>query len=143
MGPKHRYPHGMWRKHGPANWKNACRLMSSKPVLAVDLDEVLGSFVDAMCVHLAAQGVNNTAADFFSYHFSDVWKCSEEECMCAYICIYTSLYVCTSMHVCTGMYVCVCMHACLLAWMYACMYVCVCMLACMYVCMYVLMLTWL
>ncbi len=55
-------------------------MASVRPTLAVDIDEVLGMFVHSMCTFV--NGKSNTswkADDFVSYHFADVWKCSDEE----------------------------------------------------------------
>ncbi len=51
-----------------------------KPVVAVDVDEVLGCFVDNMCHVLNGMFEERyTAEHFHSYHFADVWRCSDEE----------------------------------------------------------------
>lgn len=47
--------------------------------VAVDLDEVLGAFVESLAAwHNATHGSALTAADFHSYHFADVWGGSAE-----------------------------------------------------------------
>jgi hypothetical protein len=70
--------------------------MSFKPVIAVDVDEVLGGFLDALCSHVNSAGFAGVASsaaiagsgsdaqprrwqrdDFFSYHFDDVWRVGE------------------------------------------------------------------
>eukprot|EP00178_Gracilaria_changii_P022967 TRINITY_DN687_c0_g1_i1.p1 TRINITY_DN687_c0_g1~~TRINITY_DN687_c0_g1_i1.p1 ORF type:complete len:202 (+),score=27.74 TRINITY_DN687_c0_g1_i1:283-888(+) len=44
------------------------------PVIAVDLDEVLGDFVSPLCsFHNERYGTSLKRADFFSYRFCDVW----------------------------------------------------------------------
>ena len=54
--------------------------MAKKPVIAVDLDEVLGQFVPAIVAfHNATYGSSYTAEDFFSYRFADVWQCHDDE----------------------------------------------------------------
>lgn len=51
-----------------------------KPLVAVDLDEVLGAFVEALAQwHNTVFGTKLTTADFRSYHFSDVWGGTTEE----------------------------------------------------------------
>lgn len=53
--------------------------MSGK-IIAVDLDEVLGSFVSALCeFHNKRFGTKLKLSDFFSYRFSKVWGGSENE----------------------------------------------------------------
>lgn len=49
-------------------------------VVAVDLDEVLGMFVEALAAwHNVHHGTRLSADDFHSYHFRDVWGGTEEE----------------------------------------------------------------
>ncbi|CAN8061964.1 unnamed protein product [Agarophyton chilense] len=44
------------------------------PVIAVDLDEVLGDFVTSLCsFHNERYGTSLKQSDFFSYRFCDVW----------------------------------------------------------------------
>ncbi|EGD79086.1 hypothetical protein PTSG_11828 [Salpingoeca rosetta] len=51
-----------------------------RPVIAVDLDEVLGYFVDALCeFHNDKYGTTYKASDFHSYTFQDVWGGTKEE----------------------------------------------------------------
>lgn len=46
----------------------------SRPVIAVDIDDVLFPFVDGIAeYHNTLKGTKLTAADFFSYNFVDVW----------------------------------------------------------------------
>ena len=46
---------------------------TSKPILAIDLDEVLGQFVESICVwHNRRFHTSLTSEDFISYHFSAV-----------------------------------------------------------------------
>lgn len=48
--------------------------------VAVDLDEVLGAFVESLAAwHNENHKTVLTAADFHSYHFADVWGGSDEE----------------------------------------------------------------
>lgn len=52
----------------------------SKPLIAVDLDEVLGQFLPAVIKwHNEEYDTNHTLTDYFSYHFAYVWGCSDEE----------------------------------------------------------------
>eukprot|EP00043_Microstomoeca_roanoka_P017850 m.187622 g.187622 ORF g.187622 m.187622 type:complete len:222 (+) comp16714_c6_seq4:50-715(+) len=51
-----------------------------RPVIAVDLDEVLGYFVEALCeFHNQVYNTSYTPESFFSYTFQDVWGGSKEE----------------------------------------------------------------
>jgi hypothetical protein len=44
------------------------------------LCQAQGTFVAALCEYTnAVHGTSFTEAQFFSYHFADVWKCEEEE----------------------------------------------------------------
>ena len=46
------------------------------------MSEGQGTFVADMCTFMArTRGTAWKEADYFSYHFSDVWRCSEEEVM--------------------------------------------------------------
>jgi hypothetical protein len=69
-----------------------CAPFSPKPVVAVDVDEELGAFVDALCNHVNSAGFAATSSsaaiagsaprkwqreDFHSYHFDDVWQVGE------------------------------------------------------------------
>lgn len=55
-------------------------LGSGRPVLAVDLDEVLGYFVAGLArFHNEAYGTSLTPEHFGSYHFRHVWGGDEEE----------------------------------------------------------------
>lgn len=48
--------------------------------IAVDIDEVIASFVPALCAfHNRVYGTELTAADFFSYTFREVWGVDEDE----------------------------------------------------------------
>lgn len=48
--------------------------------VAVDVDEVLGAFVEALAeFHNVSYGTSLTAASFHSYQFSRVWGGTEEE----------------------------------------------------------------
>jgi uncharacterized HAD superfamily protein len=48
-------------------------------VIAVDLDEVLGSFVLQLCrFHNDTYGTDLNVSDFHSYHFADVWGGTSE-----------------------------------------------------------------
>jgi hypothetical protein len=51
------------------------------PVVAFDLDEVLGRFIHALAQYSnrVIGGKQLTEEDFFSYRFSEVWECDEEE----------------------------------------------------------------
>ena len=52
----------------------------ARPVVAVDLDEVLGRFVKALCTfHNEEYGTELTPDDFSSYRFSEVWGGSDED----------------------------------------------------------------
>jgi 5'(3')-deoxyribonucleotidase len=52
----------------------------ARPVLALDLDEVLGGFVPALCKwHNRVYGSRFAPRDFFSYTFADVWGGSPSE----------------------------------------------------------------
>lgn len=51
-----------------------------KPVIAVDIDDVIFPFVVEIASHYnALKGAKLTKDDFFSYHFRDVWGGTEEE----------------------------------------------------------------
>jgi 5'(3')-deoxyribonucleotidase len=51
-----------------------------RPVVAVDIDEVLNQMLAALCAHVNEHHATAWAAeDMFSYHFADVWKTSAEE----------------------------------------------------------------
>ena len=51
-----------------------------KPVVAVDLDEVLGHFIPALCdFHNETYETDLTLADFHSYSFHEVWGGTSEE----------------------------------------------------------------
>lgn len=53
---------------------------SNKIIIAVDLDEVLGYFIESLCVfHNEVYGTNYTIDSFFSYNFVDVWGGSVDE----------------------------------------------------------------
>eukprot|EP00730_Choanoeca_flexa_P018267 TRINITY_DN8876_c0_g1_i1.p1 TRINITY_DN8876_c0_g1~~TRINITY_DN8876_c0_g1_i1.p1 ORF type:complete len:137 (+),score=34.28 TRINITY_DN8876_c0_g1_i1:71-481(+) len=52
----------------------------TRPVIAVDLDEVLGYFVQSLARwHNEAYGTTYTQSHFFSYTFKDVWGGTAEE----------------------------------------------------------------
>jgi len=52
----------------------------AKPTIAVDLDEVLGQFLQQLALfHNEEYGTSLTIKDFHSYHFADVWECTDEE----------------------------------------------------------------
>lgn len=53
---------------------------AQKPVIAVDIDDVLFPFVDGIAgYHNTLKGTQLTVADFYTYNFSDVWGTSHEE----------------------------------------------------------------
>ena len=53
---------------------------SIKPVIAVDIDDVLFPFVHGITdYHNTLKGANLTVDDFFSYDFAEVWGVSAEE----------------------------------------------------------------
>lgn len=53
---------------------------SMKPVIAVDIDDVLFPFVDGVAdYHNSLRGTTLSADDFFTYNFSQVWGISPEE----------------------------------------------------------------
>lgn len=53
---------------------------NAKPVVAVDVDEVLGKFVSQLAAfHNEAYGTSLTLRDFHSYHFRDVWGGTDDE----------------------------------------------------------------
>ena len=58
---------------------------SRKPVLAVDVDEVLAFFIPALAeFHNEAYGGNDlhlTPDSFVSYDFHNIWGGSKEECL--------------------------------------------------------------
>ena len=55
-------------------------LSSKKPVIAVDLDEVLGDFVPAIAEwHNNTYGTKLLPSHFFSYAFKDVWGGTDAE----------------------------------------------------------------
>ena len=52
-----------------------------KPVLAVDIDEVLAGFIPTLSVwHNELHGSSLTAVSFFSYEFHLVFDCTMDEC---------------------------------------------------------------
>ena len=52
----------------------------TKPVIAVDLDEVLGDFIPALALwHNNTYNTNLKPSDYFSYTFKDVWGGSDAE----------------------------------------------------------------
>ncbi|GLJ09595.1 hypothetical protein SUGI_0112490 [Cryptomeria japonica] len=56
------------------------RLQSGKLVVAVDIDEVLGSFLLALNTFIAERySLNCTVAEYHIYNFDKVWKCSLSE----------------------------------------------------------------
>ncbi len=55
--------------------------MSDKPIIAVDIDEVLGSFVKALSKWYNNKfGTNFNEKSYHSYDFHKVWNCSLEQC---------------------------------------------------------------
>lgn len=53
---------------------------SMRLIVAVDLDEVLGAFVEALASwHNEHHGTTLTSNDFHSYHFRDVWGGTDDE----------------------------------------------------------------
>lgn len=65
-----------------ALWRVRSRVASSrsKPVVALDLDEVLGAFLPALIrFHNDKYGTEYKLDDFFSYRFCDVWGGTNEE----------------------------------------------------------------
>jgi len=65
-----------------SRWKfsSVRKKRKEKPVIAVDLDEVLGGFVPAFLRFLNEKhGSNWKESDFFSYRFSQVLGCSDAE----------------------------------------------------------------
>lgn len=61
--------------------RDGCRgIGAEKPVVAVDVDEVLGKFLVPMChFHNARYGTSLSPLDFHSYRFSDVWGGTDDE----------------------------------------------------------------
>jgi len=63
----------------------------TKPTIAVDLDEVLGAFVEGLAVfHNERYGTKLTSADFRSYHFADVWGGTGDEATAKVLAFYES-----------------------------------------------------
>ena len=55
--------------------------MSGRPIIAVDVDEVLADFIPTLAgYHNDTFGSSLTSRSFFSYEFHDVWGGSVEEC---------------------------------------------------------------
>ncbi|KAM0952449.1 putative 5'(3')-deoxyribonucleotidase, HAD superfamily [Dioscorea sansibarensis] len=55
-------------------------LLTEKIVVAVDVDEVLGSFLPAMNKFIADRYfLNHSLADYFVYEFYKIWNCSQAE----------------------------------------------------------------
>jgi hypothetical protein len=62
-----------------------------KPTIAVDLDEVLGAFVEGLALfHNQRYGTKLSSADFRSYHFADVWGGTGEEATAKVLAFYES-----------------------------------------------------
>mmetsp|Transcript_21266 Transcript_21266/g.34574 ORF Transcript_21266/g.34574 Transcript_21266/m.34574 type:complete len:249 (+) Transcript_21266:4178-4924(+) len=58
---------------------NSERDVDAKPVIAVDLDEVLGGFVPSLCgFHNEKYGTDFVLEDFHSYRFCEVWGGTNE-----------------------------------------------------------------
>jgi hypothetical protein len=56
------------------------QLASHKPVLGIDIDEVLALFVDCLCEwHNATYATTLDKSQFHSYRFSDTWGGTEQE----------------------------------------------------------------
>jgi len=54
--------------------------MSTKPVVAVDLDEVLGGFLPTLTKwHNTHYSTSYTLADYKSYNYADLWGCTNAE----------------------------------------------------------------
>jgi 5'(3')-deoxyribonucleotidase len=54
--------------------------MAAKPILAVDVDEVLAQFVAGLAAfHNETYGTSLSVADFSSYRFKDVWGGTDAE----------------------------------------------------------------
>lgn len=54
--------------------------ITQKPVIAVDIDDVLFPFVDGVAdYHNALKGTRLTVGDFFTYNFAEVWGTDREE----------------------------------------------------------------
>jgi deaminated glutathione amidase len=55
--------------------------VSRKPVLAIDIDEVLAAFIPTLCkFYNQKHGLDFTASSFFSYEFHYVMQCTPDEC---------------------------------------------------------------
>ena len=61
--------------------KESTRNMSGRPVIAVDVDEVLADFIPTLALyHNEMWGSNLSSASFHSYEFHHVWGGTFEEC---------------------------------------------------------------
>ncbi|KAK4266038.1 hypothetical protein QN277_027013 [Acacia crassicarpa] len=62
----------------PLNFRD--RPLSQKPVVAVDVDEVLGNFVSALNRFIADQYSSNySVSEYHVYEFFKIWNCSRDE----------------------------------------------------------------
>ncbi|KAJ0983745.1 hypothetical protein J5N97_002101 [Dioscorea zingiberensis] len=70
--------HGASRHGSPLDVSD--HLLTEKLVVAVDVDEVLGSFLTAMNKFIAHRYfLNHSLADYYVYDFSKIWNCSQAE----------------------------------------------------------------